>query len=180
MSAPQVRIHIVGAPSAGKSTLGRHLADQVGCPHYDLDQIAFVDDHWTLRPMAERLALVQEIVDEPAWIVEGGHLGWTEPLLAAADVIVWLDPPLRVLLYRHWARHRHRGLQWLIRFGWAWQVRWYFQRYKHDLAPDMDTTITRAATAVALKPWAHKTRRYRSTLAARALEQVLPSESVPM
>ena len=178
MTTPHVRIHIVGAPSSGKSTLGRHLAGQVGCRHYDLDQIAFVDERWTLRPMAERLALVQEIVDEPAWIVEGGHLGWTEPLLAAADVIVWLDPQLRVLLYRHWVRHRHRGLQWLVRYGWAWQVRWYFQSYRHDLAPATDTTITRAATVVALEPWAHKTRHCRSTLAAYRLEPVLLSKTV--
>lgn len=94
MSSLQPRIHIVGAPSAGKSTLGRRLAGLLGCPCYDLDPIAYVDDRWTMRPMAERMTMVQEIVRRPAWITEGGHLGWTEPLFEAAGTILWLDPPL--------------------------------------------------------------------------------------
>jgi hypothetical protein len=173
MSAAQPKIHIVGAASAGKSGLARQLAERLGCPYYDLDPIAFVDEHWTLRPMAERFTMVDEIVRQPTWIAEGGHLGWTEPLLAAADAIVWLDPPLRVLLHRHWVRHRERGPWWFVRYGWAWQVRWYFQGYQHDLAPETDATLNRAATAVALRPYAHKTRRYRSDRGSDALGQVL-------
>ena len=123
--------------------------------------------------MAERLAMVREIACRPGWITEGGHLGWTEPLFSAADVIIWLDPSLCVLLARHWARHRHRGLWWLARYGWGWQIRWYFQAYRHDLAPDRDTTINRRATALALEPWEGKTRRYRAALDADGLEQLL-------
>jgi adenylate kinase family enzyme len=172
MCARQRKIHIVGAPSAGKSTLARRLAEQLGCPCYDLDPIAFVDDRWTLRPMAERRALIEQIVPQPAWVTEGGHLGWTEPLLTAADAIVWLDPPLHVLLRRHWVRHRGRGLWWLVRYGWSWQVRWYLQAYQHDLAADVDATINRAATAVALTRYDHKTRHYRA-LGTDGLDQVL-------
>ena len=173
MSAAQLKIHIMGAPSAGKSTLAHQLAERLGCPYYDLDPIAFVDDQWTLRPMPERLTMVEQIVRQPTWITEGGHLGWTEPLLAAADVIMWLDPPLSVLLYRHWVRHRARGYWWLVRYGWAWQVRWYFQGNQHDIAPDTDATLNRAATAAALEPYAYKTRRYRLHPGSDPLEQVL-------
>ena len=169
----QRKVHIVGAPSAGKSTFARRLAERLGCPYYDLDPIAFVDERWTLRPMAERLAMIEQIVRQPGWVTEGGHLGWTDPLLAAADLIVWLDPPLRVLLRRHWVRHRGRGLRWLVRYGWGWQLRWYLQEYKHDLAPDVDATSSRAATAIALTPYDHKTRRYRSALGTEELDQVL-------
>jgi hypothetical protein len=123
--------------------------------------------------MGERLAMIAQIVRQPAWVTEGGHLGWTEPLFAAADVIVWLDPPLHVLLRRHWVRHRRRGLRWLVRYGWSWQLRWYFQGYKHDLAMDVDTTISRAATAVALTSYGYKMRRLRSALGADGLDQVL-------
>jgi adenylate kinase family enzyme len=167
------RIHIVGAPSAGKSTLGRELAHRLGCPYHDLDPVAFVDDRWTLRPMAQRLDLLQQIMEQPCWVTEGGHLGWTEPLLAAADQIVWLDPPLLELLRRHWTRHRHRGLRWLVTHGWGWQVRWYMGRYRHDLAPGRDTTINRATTTIALQPWTHKTLRVRSAPTLEELEQAL-------
>ena len=123
--------------------------------------------------MAERVAMIEQIVRQPAWVTEGGHLGWTDPLLAAADAIVWLDPPLHVLLHRHWVRHRQRGLWWLVRYGWGWQLRWYLQAYKHDIAPEVDATISRAATAVALTPYGQKIRLYKSALGTDGLDQVL-------
>jgi adenylate kinase family enzyme len=140
----------VGAPSAGKSTIATRRAERLDCPCYDLESIAFVDERWTLRPIAERLTAIEQIVRQPAWVTKGGHLGWTEPLLGAADAIVWFDPPLHVLLQRHWVRHRQRGLWWLVRYGWSWQVLWYLQDYQHDLAPDTDVVISRAATAGAI------------------------------
>lgn len=64
-------------------------------PHYDLDGVAFVDEHWTMRTPVERDAMILEILEEPSFVTEGGFIGWTEPLFAAADHILWLDPPLR-------------------------------------------------------------------------------------
>jgi hypothetical protein len=43
---------------------------------------------------------VGDILDTPAFITEGGFLGWTDELLAAADMILWLDPPLPKLVWR--------------------------------------------------------------------------------
>ena len=34
---------------------------------------------------------VQRIVSSPRWVTEGIHTGWTDPLCAHADLIVWLD-----------------------------------------------------------------------------------------
>jgi adenylate kinase family enzyme len=94
------RIIIVGAPGAGKSTLARGLAEQLGGPCYPLDPVAFVDERWTPRAPGERSQMIEEIAAQLCWIAEGVHLGWTDPLLAAADYVVWLDPLWWTLLWR--------------------------------------------------------------------------------
>ena len=100
-----VKLHIVGIPSAGKTTLGRDLAALLDIAFHPLDEVAFVDERWTLRPVAARDAMIRAIVNEPDFVTEGGFLDWTEDLFAVADRIIWLDPPLRTLMWRHVRRH---------------------------------------------------------------------------
>src|SRR5439155_8294335 len=80
-----VRLHIIGIPSAGKTTLAKDVSSRLGIPYHSLDPVAFVDDRWTLRPVAERDAMVAGILDKPSFVTEGGVLGWTEDLFSAAD-----------------------------------------------------------------------------------------------
>jgi adenylate kinase family enzyme len=89
---PLRRVHILGAPGSGKSTLALRLAGSTDLPVHHLDDLARVGGgNGPLRLAAERDQLVAEIAAGDAWIVEGVHLGWTEPFLARAELIVWLD-----------------------------------------------------------------------------------------
>ncbi|HEY7294114.1 MAG TPA: AAA family ATPase [Dehalococcoidia bacterium] len=106
------RIHLLGGPGSGKTTLAQQLARALGIPVYELDEVAFVDFKTTFglarrRPLAERLATVEEIACQPAWISEGIAVGWTDPLLAAADLVVWLDVPWHLALRRIVHRYLH-------------------------------------------------------------------------
>jgi adenylate kinase family enzyme len=86
------RIHIIGGPGSGKTSLARRLATVTGLPVHHLDDVARVGGgNGPARSVAERDALVERILAVPAWITEGVHLEWTEPFLASADAIVWLD-----------------------------------------------------------------------------------------
>ncbi len=86
------RIHVIGAPGSGKSTLADRLHLVTDLPVHGLDDIARIGGgNGPFRPVAERDALVAAIAAEEAWITEGVHLGWTDPLLARADAVVWLD-----------------------------------------------------------------------------------------
>ncbi len=86
------RIYIIGGSGSGKASLAREISARSGLPVHDLDLVARVDGgNSPAREPAERDRLVAEIVASPQWIVEGIHLGWTDPLLAAADSIIWLD-----------------------------------------------------------------------------------------
>jgi adenylate kinase family enzyme len=86
------RIHVIGGSGTGKSDLANQIAARLGVPIYHLDEIARTDGGLgSVRPLEERVAAVKRIVDEPTWVTEGIHLQWTDPLLEAADAIVWLD-----------------------------------------------------------------------------------------
>jgi hypothetical protein len=158
-----LKLHIIGLPSAGKTTLAKDLATWLDVPHHDLDALAFVDERWTLRPSGDRDLLLEGILKQSNFVTEGGFLGWTEPLFAAADRILWLDPPLRVLVWRHVRRHGQRPwrLPPLLRF----QIRSYVRPPGAGPAND-DFCQTRSGIEVALRPWAEKVLRLNRPITA--------------
>ncbi|MBA2720927.1 MAG: hypothetical protein H0U52_17050 [Chloroflexi bacterium] len=62
------------------------------------------------------MAAIQAIAAAPAWVTEGIHVGWTDPLCERAEVIVWLDQvQARLALYRIVRRFFMNGLRGLRR-----------------------------------------------------------------
>jgi adenylate kinase family enzyme len=158
-----VKISITGVPSAGKTTLARAIGAHTGVRVFELDGLMFVDDRWTLRAADERDAMLAVILAEPSFVTEGGFLGWTEGVFASADHIIWLDPPLLVLTWRHVRRHwRHaRGLPSLLAFQWRMYLR------AAGRGPlKSDPTVTRDGIARALRPYADKVYRVRGGVTA--------------
>ena len=97
------KIHILGGSGSGKTTLARQISSALHVPHYDLDAIGL------------QKGLVTEedafaIAAQPAWVSEGVYLIFTEPLLYAADVIVLLEIPWPVAIWRIIRRHITRSL----------------------------------------------------------------------
>ncbi|MFM8321378.1 MAG: AAA family ATPase [Chloroflexota bacterium] len=85
------RVHIVGGPGTGKTTLARAVGAALGARVHELDKIAFTGPDFIERPLDERLADLCLIACQPMWVTEGMFVSWTEELLNRADVIVWLD-----------------------------------------------------------------------------------------
>lgn len=87
-----LKVHIVGPPGSGKTWLARKVGAKRGWPVHHLDKVGHIAGGGSqLRPNDELLKLVRDIQTAEAWICEGVDLGWTEPLLEAADAIIWLD-----------------------------------------------------------------------------------------
>ena len=85
------RIHIIGGPGSGKTTLAHQIGSRLGIEVHELDLIAFTGPHYAERSLSERLEDISAIADRPAWITEGIFILWTDQLLECADIIVWLD-----------------------------------------------------------------------------------------
>jgi hypothetical protein len=86
------RVFVTGASGSGKSTLVRQIAQRTSLPIHDLDLVARTGGGRGPETSDEaRADDVARILASGQWIAEGVHLGWTRPLLDAADVVVWLD-----------------------------------------------------------------------------------------
>jgi adenylate kinase family enzyme len=165
-----MKVHVIGPSGAGKSTLALELGRRLGLPVYPLDPIAFTDTRWTIRPVPEKMQAVRDILQQSGWVAEGGHVGWTEPLLNAADVVIWLDISLLTTV-----RRRTRGLN-----GWQlflespqiwWQVMWYLRRYR--TGQDIDRLPSRSAIWHFLTPRMAQVLRYRSNPSVDDVEAMI-------
>jgi adenylate kinase family enzyme len=149
------RVAIIASASGnGKTTLGRELALLLDVPFVELDALVHGPD-WVEATDAELRAQVEPIVARDGWVVDGTYqrkLG--DLVLAEADVVIWLDMPVRVwlprLVRRTARRIQRREELWngnresLINVIWgreslfAWAFRSHFLRrreWPRELAP---------------------------------------------
>lgn len=83
---------------AGKTTAARRLAAALGLPFHEMDALA-LGPGWSTTPTL--VADVEAIVGEPGWIIDSwGYPPVRDLMWAAADTVVWLDYPRRVVLPR--------------------------------------------------------------------------------
>ncbi len=107
---------IASASGNGKTTLGRQLAHRLDVPFVELDALVH-GPNWVETPDDVLRAQVEPIVASGGWVIDGTYsrkLG--DLVLEAADVVVWLDLPIRVwmrrLVRRTWRRMRGREQLW--------------------------------------------------------------------
>jgi adenylate kinase family enzyme len=95
------RVSIVATAScSGKTTLGRELARRLDVPFVELDELHH-GPNWTEATAGELRARVEPVVAGEAWVIDGGYWGKLGDLvLRNADLVVWLDLPVRVWLPR--------------------------------------------------------------------------------
>ncbi len=104
------KIVIIGSSGAGKSTLARALGALLKINVFHLDRLFWQPD-WKGKTRDTRIDILQALVQEKRWIIEGTYLNSSEELhLEAADTIIFLDTPPSVCLQRIIKRHReYRG-----------------------------------------------------------------------
>ncbi len=159
------RIHIIGGPASGKTTLARRLGAGLGLPVYHLDTVCYEGPLYVRRHLQMRLADVSRIASEAAWITEGTHIWWTDELLRQAEIILWLDTPWPIALWRIFLRcfeedhlsSRH-GLRLRKLLG-DLRLRWRYYHGSTLLSREVlgdDTVKNRVTTAQYLASYADK------------------------
>lgn len=102
-----MKIHIIGSVGSGKTTLGRKLSQNLKIPHTETDNLT-----WQRHPGGDirnseerRGELLNEVLAEEHWLIEGTHIGWTDPVIEEASHIIFLDPPFLIRSKRVTFRH---------------------------------------------------------------------------
>jgi adenylate kinase family enzyme len=91
---------IASASGNGKTTMGRELAERMGVPFVELDALVH-GPNWTETPDDVLAAHLEPVLTLDGWVIDGTYrrkLG--DRVLAAADVVLWLDLPIHVWLPR--------------------------------------------------------------------------------
>jgi adenylate kinase family enzyme len=135
---------IASASGNGKTTLGRELAHRLGVPFTELDALVH-GPGWIETPDDVLRAQVEPIVASDGWVIDGTYRSKLGDLvIESADVVVWLDLPVRVwmsrLVRRTWRRARGReqlwndnreslrGVVWGRDSLFMWAIRSHFRR----------------------------------------------------
>ena len=99
------RISLAGDSGSGKTTVSRAITTRLGLTHVELDAL-FHGPNWSSAPKEEFRRRVCETLDAlDGWVADGNYSGSLGGLLLErAELLVWLDLPLRVCLRRIWTR----------------------------------------------------------------------------
>lgn len=116
MSVRMDRVHILGGPGAGTTTIGRAVADRINTSHFEADEFVWekTDPPYQVRvPLEERrrrLSVLLSRVDR--WVMFGSMGGWGDACRPYLDFCAFVATPTEVRLRRLRTRERARfGLQ---------------------------------------------------------------------
>ncbi len=111
-----MKIFIIGGAGSGKTTLAKKLSKQYHIPHFDLDEINWINDNGqssgVKRDKKERSLLLHNLLETNSdWIFEGIYFkNWIDPIIEQADKIIVLNPSKWLRCYRCFKRFIKRKL----------------------------------------------------------------------
>lgn len=96
------RVAVIGVSGAGKTSVAGLLASRLGLPHVELDALHH-GPNWTEASAEELQANVLAALERcpEGWVVDGNYRGKIGDLVVErADTVIWLDPPLPLIVSR--------------------------------------------------------------------------------
>lgn len=135
-----MRIAITGASGNGKTTLAQRLEREAGLRHVELDAIHHGPD-WQPVEGGELRRRVLEATDGDDWVTDSTyHRLLGDLVVERADVHVWLDLPLPLIMWRllrrTYVRITKRVVLWNGNLETGWRDSW-----RYLLWPAMRTAI---------------------------------------
>lgn len=171
------RINVVGTSAVGKSTLAASLADLLGVPHVELDALHW-ERNWTEAPPEVLRQRVSAAVADDGWVVDGNYAMVRDLIWARAEAVVWLDLPLRTILWRYatrtfrrvarreelWGGNRERlSTHLLSRDSLLWWILTTYRRQRHEYPPLLaarpDLVAVRLRSGAEADRWLARLRR---------------------
>lgn len=99
MKSGMKKVMVIGCPGAGKTTFSRRLQKITGIELFHLDQY-YWQPNWQPSSSSNWRPFVQELADREEWIIDGNYGGTLDLRIAKADMIIYLDYPTLLCLWR--------------------------------------------------------------------------------
>ena len=105
------RMIVIGSSCAGKSTLSQKLSKELQCTYIQLDALNWLPN-WVERDSADLLALLEEAVTQNEhWVLDGNYTRTQPVSWPRAEVVVWLNYPFRIVIWRALKRAFRRSFK---------------------------------------------------------------------
>jgi adenylate kinase family enzyme len=165
------RINVIGTSSVGKSTLAASIARLLEVPHIELDALHW-EPNWTAAPIEVFRERVRAAIAGDGWVVDGNYAMVRDLLWERAEAVVWLDLPLRTILWRYltrtvrrvgrreelWGGNRERLSDHLFsRDSLLWWILTTYRRRRQEYPPQLaarpELVAIRLRSARAARRW---------------------------
>jgi len=93
------RVLVIGSCGAGKSTFAKRLHQETGLKLVHLDSLYHLPN-WEEPSAEDWLEIVNELVEEDEWIIDGNFGGTMDLRLDYCDTVIWLDFSRAVCVWR--------------------------------------------------------------------------------
>ena len=93
------RVAVVGTSGSGKTTMARRLAGVLGIPHVELDALHW-EPGWTEASEEVFRERVERALSGDAWVTDGNYGKVRDLIWPRAQMVVWLDYSLPVIMRR--------------------------------------------------------------------------------
>ena len=105
-----MRINVVGTSGSGKSTVGKHIAEKLNIPYIQLDQLHW-KPNWQESTDEELFTKLENALSADDWVLDGNY-SKTQPIKwNRVQMVVYLDLPFHIVLYRIIKRSLRRGIR---------------------------------------------------------------------
>ena len=98
-----MKIRIIGCSGSGETYFAKGLSQKYNIPNYDLDDIQWdnsQNSYGVKMPVEKRNQMLNDILQQPEWIIDGVYYAWVQRSFEEADMIYVLNMPKYLYSFR--------------------------------------------------------------------------------
>ena len=103
------RVVVVGTSGTGKTTVAREIAQALAKPHVEFDAYRH-GPNWTETPDEVFRERLRQALQGDTWVADGNYSMVRGVVWPRATMLVWLDYPIYVVMWRLFWRTMRRGI----------------------------------------------------------------------